>query len=211
MLGLLYKNLMGSKRETTLMLVLACAMVLFVATVGPRAFLPCVGGVVGLSIMAPAASLQLDKQSGWNRFICASPIPRNRVTLSLYLSAMLSNAFLLCLLLVARTLGKAAMPLWAFAVIFGFELILQSITLPVGLKLGQTAVVIIFLGTVFGFSGLSDLLARLGILTDPFIDSLAARFLAAPWISSLGVLAAALILYAASCFLTCRIYRKMEF
>ncbi len=211
MIGLLYKNLFASKKETVMMLAITGAMVAFIALVGPSALLPCIGGVTGLSVMAPAASIQLDRQSGWNRFACASPIPRSRILLSFYLSSLISNAFFLGLLILGKVASRSSHPFWIFVVVLGIILFLQAITIPAGIKLGQMAVVIIFLFAVFGFTGLTALLGRLGILTDAVIDRAAAAFLATPWASSLLFLAAALLLFALSYFLTCRVYRKMEF
>lgn len=211
MTGLVYKNLFGSKRETLMMLVITGAMTVFAIVVGTPALTPCIGGVVGLCVMAPSASLQMDKQSGWNQFICASPIPRSRVMLSLYLSTLLSNCFFICLLLLINLCGGGAFPPWLFLVVSALTLAVQSLTLPVGLRLGQVAVVIIFLGVVFSFSGLSILLARFGILTDAWIDAAARRFLQAPWLSASLSLAAGFALFALSYGASCGIYRKMEF
>ncbi len=211
MIGLLYKNLYASKKETALMVIIAGAMVVFIALAGPSALLPCIGGVTGLSIVAPAASIQLDRQSGWNRFACASPIPRSKILLSFYLSALIRNAFFLCLLILGKAISRSAYSLWIFPVLLGIILLLQAITIPVGIKLGQTAVVIIFLFAVFGFTGLTALLGRLGILTGNIIDQIAAVFLAAPWRSSLLCSAGSAVLFALSYALTCRIYQRMEF
>ncbi len=211
MIGLLYKDLFASKKETIMMLVITGAMVALIALTGPSALLPCIGGVTGLSIMAPAASIQLDRQSGWNRFVCASPIPREKIILSTYLSALISNVFFLCLLILGKVVSQSSHPFWIFAVVLGIILLLQAITIPAGIKLGQTAVVIIFLFAVFGFTGLTALLGRLGILTDAIIDQIAAVFLASPWRSSLFFLAGSAVLFALSYALTCRIYRRMEF
>lgn len=211
MKGLLYKNIFGSKKESLLMLVIAGAMTLFVIVAGMPALTPCIGAVAGLCVMAPSTTIQLDKQSGWDRFICASPIPRSRVTLALYLSTLLSNCFFICLLLLANVLGSCALPTWLFLVLFALVLALQSVTLPVGIRLGQVAVLILFMTVVFGCTGLSVVLARFGILTEEMIDAAAALFLQNPWVSAVLTLTAAAALYALSYLLSCRLYRRMEF
>lgn len=210
MRGLLYKNLFGSKRESLMMLIVTGAMTLFAIVVGTPALTPCIGAVVGLCVMAPAASIQLDKQSGWNKFICASPIPRHWVMLALYLSTLLSNGFFVCLLLLIN-LCAGSFPYWLFLVILALALVVQAITLPVGLRLGQVAVVIIFMGVVFGFSGLSMVLSRFGILTDQMIEAAAAVFLRSPWLSASLTLLAGAALFALSYLVSYHIYRKMEF
>ncbi len=211
MIGLLYKNLFASKKETGMMLAITGAMLFFIAMVGPSALMPCIGGTTGLSVMAPAASIQLDRQSGWNRFVCASPISRNRILLSFYLSSLISNAFFLCLLILGKIVSRSAYPFWIFAVVLGIILLLQAITIPVGIKLGQVMVVIIFLFAVFCCTGLTALLGRLGILTDAMIDQIAAVFLASPWRSSLLFLAGTAGLFLRSKLRACRLYRRQGF
>lgn len=210
MLGLLYKNLFASKRETLLMLLVTGAMTVFAIVVGTPAFVPCVGALMGLCVMAPATSIQLDKQSGWNKFICATPVPREKVILALYLSTLLSNSFFVCLLLLVN-LCRGVLPLWLFPVLFALALCLESVTLPVGLKLGQVATVVIFMAVVFGFSGLLSLLDQWGLLTDAGIEAFVRLFLSAPWLSAAAALLASFALYALSFLISCRIYKKMEF
>ncbi len=69
MLGLLYKNLFSSKKENLMMLAVTAAMTLFAIIVGAPALTPCVGALVGMCVMAPNASQQIDRQSGWNKFV----------------------------------------------------------------------------------------------------------------------------------------------
>ncbi len=210
MLGLIYKDLFGAKKENLLMLIVTAAMTLFAIVVGTPALTPCIGGLMGLCIIAPANSVQIDKQSGWNKFICASPVPRNKTVLALYLSTILSNCFFISLLFFIN-LFRGVFPFWLFPVLLALALLLQGITLPAGLRLGQTAVVAIFLGAVFGFSGLTALLAQWSILTDEMIEQAAKLFLQSPLLSAGIMVLAGFLIYGLSCLLSCRIYRKMEF
>jgi len=210
MRGLLYKNLFGSNQENLMMLIITSAMTLFAIVVGAPALTPCIGALMGLCVMAPSISIQLDKQSGWNKFICASPIPRNRVILSLYLSSLISNGFFVGLLLLIN-LRAWAFPYWLFPVLLALAMLLQSITLPVGMRLGQTAVVIIFMAVVFGFSGGLAILGQWGILDDRAIESFVRLFLQNPWLSAGLALLAGFLAYDLSFLISCRLYRNMEF
>lgn len=210
MKGLLYKDLFGSRQENVMMLIVTGTMTLFAILVGTPALTPCIGALMGLCVMAPSISIQLDKQSGWNRFICASPIPRDKVVLSLYLSALISNCFFVGLLLLIN-LRAGAFPYWLFPMLFALAMLLQSVTLPVGLKLGQTAVVIIFMAVVFSFSGGLAILGQWGVLTDGMVESFVRLLLQSPWLSAGLALLVSFLAYGLSFFITCRIYRKMEF
>lgn len=210
MLGLLYKYFVGTKRENILLLVVAGAVAVLTLAVGAPAMMPCVGGLMGVCVVAPAADLQLDKQSGWNRFICASPLPRGKVILSLYLCTMLSNCFFICLLLLINLI-HGAFPYWLFPTLFALALLFQSITLPVGLRLGQTAATIVFMTIVFGAAAILSFLGKWGVLNEDSIDWAAHLFLQNPWLSAGLVLLIVVLLYALSCLFSCRIYKKMEF
>ncbi len=212
MKGLLYKDFAGSKKEILLAAVMCGAFMLFACLAGKSAFSAALGAIVSMSAMIPTFSLQNDKTSGWNKFICASPIPRNRVVLSKYILAPALTAALLVTGLIADLVCGTPIPLWAFLCFFAIDITFMSVMIPIAIRLGQSAVVVIFAGLVFVPVGLGMLLYRSGVISGNMLD----RFLilldaVPPELLSAAFLAVSLLLLTISYFLCCRIYRNMEF
>lgn len=213
MKGLLYKDFASTKKETLICLLVCTIFLLFTVTTGTFTALgPTIGVVIAFGSMAPTYSLQYDKNSGWNRFICASPIPRSRVILSKYLSGLLTALFFTGIAFLANLLAGNQMPAWAFLAIPALILLLQAVVLPVCLKLGQNAVLVVFLLMIFVPIGISALLYKTGVLSDAFLNGIQAAFTASsPVLLALLFLAAAAVLFDISYLISCRFFRRMEF
>lgn len=212
MKGLIYKDFASAKREILLAVIMCGAFMMFACLAGESALSACLGAIVAVSAMIPTFSLQADKQSGWNRFICASPISRNRVVLSKYIiTPALTVAFLGMALLADLACGSP-IPFWAFLCFFALDMILETVMIPVCMKLGQNVAALIFVGLVFVPLGLGMLLYKSGILTDALMDRFFALFQAVPpELLAVAFFTVSLILLICSYFLTSRIYRNMEF
>lgn len=212
MKGLIYKDFASAKREILLAVVMCGAFTVFACLAGESALSACLGAIVAISAMIPTFSLQADKQNGWNRFICASPIPRNRVVLSKYIITPALTAAFLGMALLADLACGSPIPLWAFLCFFAVDLLLETVMIPVCMKLGQNVAALVFVGLVFVPLGLGLLLYKSGILTDALMERFFDYFQAIPsGLLSAAFFAVSLVLLICSYFLSCRIYRKMEF
>lgn len=210
MKGILYKELISYKKESAVMVLVWLVFMVVILFAGQNGLAPLMGGVVGLCSMSPGLSLQIDRINGWNRFICASPIPRSKVMLAKYISVLLTDGFLFGLLVAAWACGGREIPAWAFLVVLALVIVCQSITTPVALRFGQNMVVAAFFGIFLIGVGIMFLLDRLGLVTDAMIDQAAQGFLAAPWPWALAALGAALAACALSWLVSSKIFKKME-
>lgn len=212
MKGLFYKDFAGSKREILLAIVMCGAFMLFACLAGDSALSVSLGAIIAISAMIPTFSLQADKQSGLNRFVCASPIPRNRVVLSKYIITPALTAVFLLLALLADLSCGTPVPLWAFLCFFALDMVLEAVMIPVCTKLGQNVATMVFVGLVFIPLGLGLILYKSGIVSKDMMERFLGLFQAVPpEVLAAAFLAVSLLLLAASYLLTCRIYRKMEF
>ena len=217
MKGLLYKDFASTKKETRLCLGVCALFLLFAVAVdsqGESVFSlgPTVGVLVAFGSMAPTYSLQYDKTSGWNRFICASPISRDKVVLSKYVYGVIDAAVFTLIVVLANVLTGNHLPFWAIGCIILVILVIQAVMLPVCLKLGQNAVVVVFLLLVFVPVGTGLILHQLGILTDTFLEAATAAFASAsPLLLGALLLILTALLYTISYCVSCRFFRKMEF
>lgn len=217
MRGLLYKDFASTKKETRLCLGICVFFLLFTAvtsTTGESsmAFGPTMGVMVAFGTMAPTYSLQYDKTSGWNRFVCASPISRDKVILAKYVYGVIDAIVFTLIAALANVLTGGLFPLWGLGCVLLVMLVLQSIMLPVCLKLGQNAVVVVFLLLIFVPAGIGILLHQFHIVDEAFLEAVANAFLtASPVLLGVLFIALAALLYAISYCVSCRFFRKMEF
>ncbi len=211
MLGLLYKDLHTAKRELMMTGFLALCFVLFSVITGQKELLgPTIGVLISVGSLVPTYSIHYDKASGWNKFICASPITRTQVILSKYLAGFASLLLINGLIVLENILMGSPMPAWAYPLLLSIMLLLQAVMLPVCLKFGQNFGVAVFLVLVFFPVALLFLLNRLGVLTDAAIEGTFALIQQnASLFGILGVLAV-LVLYGVSFLITRRIYIRME-
>lgn len=211
MKGLIYKDLAGSKREVLLAFLMCGAFSLFSVLSGGKSFSACVGAVVGISAIFPTFSLQKDETSGWNRFVCASPIPRNRVILSKYIIIPFCELVFLVMGLTADLACGMPVPFWTFLCFYAISLVFAAIMIPICIRLGQNIATIAFLLVVFVPVGIFFLLLKSGVLSEAMIDGVIHAMTAFPYAVSAAALAFSLVLLACSYFLTCRLYQRMEF
>ena len=213
MKGLLYKDFASTKRETCICALMCVIFLAFAVVTGSQSVLaPTIGIMIAFGAMSPTYSLQYDKTSGWNRFISASPISRNKVILSKYVFGLVDAAVFTLLTMLANVLtGNELSYLWLSAVLL-LILALQAIMLPVCLKLGQNAVAVIFMLLVFVPIGIGAVLYKTGIIGKAFLDYISAAADAASPVLLFGMLAvAAALLYVISYLLSCRFFQKQEF
>ena len=217
MKGLLYKDFASTKKETRLCLVVCVFFLLFAIVTGSTgesslALGPALGVMVALGSMAPTYSLQYDKSSGWNRLICASPISRDQVVLAKYIYGVIDAAAFTLIAALANVLTGSQLPLWGIGCVLPVILVIQAIMLPVCLKLGQNAVVVVFLLLIFIPLGLGLILYQLGIINEAFLEAVGAAFASAsPLLLGALFTILAVLLYAISYCVSCRFFRRMEF
>lgn len=212
MLGLLYKDFFSAKKELLITAVMATTFVIYNAIMGQAEMLgPTIGVLVSLGSMMPSYSLHYDKTTCWNKFICASPISRLKVVLSKYLAGIVSTLLATAIIVLNNAVSDFPIPLWSYPLLICLILLIQSVMMPISLKLGQNALTVVFLLLVFIPTGVFVALNKSGIWTDDaihaaleFLQNNAATFL------PLGILLL-LALYAGSFFLTYYFYKKMEF
>ena len=212
MLGLLYKDVLTAKKELLMTLFLALVFnVANVIVVSQEMLGPSIGVLVSVGSLVPTYSIHYDKVTGWNKFVCASPISRTQVVLSKYLAGLVSLGVMNLLIVVDNVAIGSPMPGWSYAVFLCLTLFVQAVMIPVCLKLGQNFVVGVFMAMVFLPIMLLFGLNRLGVWTDEAIR--AAFDLVQSNAPVFGPLAAALVvgLYIGSFFLTLHFYKKMEF
>lgn len=209
MKGLLYKEVISARQALTTALLL-CVFFAVAACLGGDMMLGAsVGGIVALSFTMPIASLQIDKSTGWDKFICSSPIPRSRTILAKYILVPVSTALFLCIGLISDLAAGMSVPLISFLFYLSVILILDSISIPVCIRWGNSMLVPVFL-LVFGVPLALNKLGAFGASADRILDFLLGGTGAGPLLA-LGAFGLALILMTGSYFLTCKLYKAMEF
>lgn len=212
MLGLLYKDFFSAKKELLISLVVMVLFVVYNLILGQVELLgPTIGVLVSLGSMMPTYSLYYDKTCGWNKFICASPISRTKVILSKYLAGVASLAIFAGIIMLNNLAAGSPISSWIVLLLILVMLFIQSVMLPVSLKLGQNVVVVVFLLMVFLPTGLLFALNKAGIWSDEAISA-AFDFVQknAALLAPIGIIAV-LVLYVGSFLLTNYLYKHMEF
>lgn len=149
---------------------------------------------------------------GWNRFISASPISRNKVIFSKYVFGLVDAAVFTLLTMLANVLtGNALSYLWLSAVLL-LILALQAIMLPDLPEIGSECRSRYILCFWSLSPGIGAVLYKTGIIDKAFLDSISAAAAAASPVLLFGMLAvAAALLYVISYLLSCRFFQKQEF
>lgn len=215
MYGLLYKDLHNTRKELFIGILMCLIFLVFGASVGselsPSNLGPAYGVIVSIGAISATYSLHYDKACGWNKFICASPISRFKVIASKYLLGVASALFFTLLSVGVNLFSGGMLPVWAHFVFLGIILLLQSVMIPVTLKLGQNFMVVLFLLLIFIPIVLLFLLYRWNLLTDALIHGFFQWIKSQPVLFGITAGTVVLALYGASFFLSCRFYEKMEF
>lgn len=209
MRGLLYKEVITARQALGTAFLL-CVFFAVAACFGGELMMgAATGGIVALSFMMPIASLQVDKASSWDKFICSSPVPRSKTMLAKYILVPGTTAFFLCIGLIPDAACGMPVPLITFFFSLSVILILDAVSIPVCIRFGQTMLVP-FLLIIFGVPLLLIRLGVFGEAGDNFLHFLLGGTGQGPMIACV-TFAIALVLMAASYLLTCRLYKSMEF
>ena len=165
-------------------------------------------GIVSMfSVLLPITAISYDEKAHWDRYALTMPVSRNMLVLSKYLLSVFVS--ILCgILTMAIGLISKAFPLneallmsW---IMVGVALFLSAITYPLYFKLGVEKARYVFIATFMVPSILIMLVNYLNISLPSINEAnLEAMLPLLP--------VAALALFGASAFLSCRIYAKKEF
>lgn len=215
MYGLIYKDLHNTRKELFIGILMCLIFLVFGASVGselsPANLGPAYGVIISIGAISATYSLHYDKACGWNKFICASPISRFKVIASKYLFGIASALFFTLLSVGVNLFSGCMLPFWGHLVFLCIILLLQSVMIPVALRLGQNFMVIVFLLMIFIPIGLGFLLYRWNLLTDALISGFFQWIKTRPALSGTAAGAVVLTLYGASFLISRHFYEKMEF
>jgi ABC-2 type transport system permease protein len=203
MKGLLLKDLLNLRKQARIILLfVGFYFVLGVINQNGDSF----GGVVALLFaMLTVTALAYDERAGWDKYALTMPVSRRELVLSKYLLGVLLSgvAFLLNLIfqLVFVSAGLVDGLLISLA-LFGVGLFFLAMMLPINFKWGVEKGRILMMIVLFGPTILITLLPRMGV---PMPD---AQFLQ---LLTYVLPVAAIALFAASVWISLRIYEKKEF
>lgn len=209
MKGLLYKEVL-SARQALATAFLMCVFFAVAACFGGELMMgAATGGIVALSFMMPITSLQMDRANGWDKFVCSSPIPRSKTMLAKYILVPGTTAFFLCIGLIPDLACGMPVPPISFLFYLSVILILDSIAIPVCIRWGQTMLVPMFL-LIFGVPLALYRAGVFGESADQILEFLLGGTGAGSAIACVAF-GIALVVLTGSYFLTCKLYKSMEF
>lgn len=200
MKGLLLKDLLNLKQVMKLWFIIGALWCAVGAAQHDSGY---VGGMMMMLVtMVPFNAMAYDEQAKWERYALTLPVRHRDLVVSKYLLSLLCGAIsavmvLTCSLLMGEGLAHAASLTCAM---LGAGLMASALVLPLLFKFGVQKGRLAMFGVLLVYFIAAGLFTQLGIKLPHFPEK-------GLWL----LLPAALILFALSCELAVRLYRRKEF
>ena len=206
MTGLLLKDLLVLRQQARIYLFM---LVMFGAIALLNKDLSFAGGMAAiLAVMMPITALSYDERAGWDRLALSMPVSRRDMVLSKYLlgAGFATAAFLLILILELVSPTDKEAPRTALVqealLYWSLSMVVFSVLMPLFIRFGVEKGRVLMIAVLFLPTGLLLFAARAG-WAPPSPQSLDLLLNLAPLI--------ALAAFAASGFLSLRLYQKREY